>query len=122
MTQLTPTLEAYFTVRLRPAPGQPAHRGLLPGRLQAAPGLRRAADRQAAVPAAARGPRRPVIGAFLDHLETERGNVVRTRNARLAALHSMFRFAALRHPEHAALIARVLAIPPKRTERANVSS
>ena len=61
-----------------------------------------------------------LIGAFLDHLETERGNAVRTRNARLAALHSMFRFAALRHPEHAALIARVLAIPPKRTERAIV--
>ena len=42
----------------RPAPGQPAHRGLLPGRLQAAAGLRRTADRQAAVPAAARRPRR----------------------------------------------------------------
>ena len=62
----------------------------------------------------------PLIGAFLDHLETKRSNAVRTRNARLAAVHSMFRFAALRHPEHAALIARVLAIPPKRTERAVV--
>jgi integrase/recombinase XerD len=54
----------------------------------------------------------PAIGAFLDHLETQRGNAVRTRNARLAAVHSLFRFAALHHPDHAGLIARVLAIPP----------
>ena len=44
----------------------------------------------------------PLISAFLDHLETDRGNSVRTRNARLAAIHSLFRYAALRHPEHAA--------------------
>ena len=56
----------------------------------------------------------PLIGAFLEHLETTRGNSVRTRNARLAAVHSLFRFAALRHPEHAALIQRVLAIPHKK--------
>jgi integrase/recombinase XerD len=56
----------------------------------------------------------PVISAFLDHLERERGNTIRSRNARLAAIHSLFGFAALRHPEHAADIARVLAIPPKR--------
>jgi site-specific recombinase XerD len=42
---------------------------------------------------------------------------VRTRNNRLAAIHSLFRYAALRHPEHAASIQRVLAIPPKRFER-----
>ena len=59
----------------------------------------------------------PVIGAFLDHLEHERQNGVRTRNARLAAIRSLFRYAALRHPEHAATIERVLAIPPKRFER-----
>lgn len=58
------------------------------------------------------------IGAFLDHLEHDRGNSVSTRNARLAAIRSLFRFAALRHPEHAAIIERVLAIPPKRFERA----
>ncbi len=63
----------------------------------------------------------PLIGAFLDHLERERGNSVRTRNARLAAVHSLFRYAALRHPEHAAVIARVLAIPPKRFDRAIVT-
>ena len=59
----------------------------------------------------------PMIGAFLDHLEHERGNSVRTRNHRLAAIHSLFSYAALRHPEHAASIQRVLAIPPKRFER-----
>ena len=59
----------------------------------------------------------PLIGAFLEHLEQDRGNSIRTRNARLAAVHSLFRFAALRHPEHAGLIARVLAIPPKRADR-----
>jgi len=62
----------------------------------------------------------PLIGAFLQHLEQQRGNTVRTRNARLTAIHSLFRFAALQHPEHAALIARVLAIPPKRYDRAGV--
>ena len=59
----------------------------------------------------------PLIGAFLDHLEHDRHNGVRTRNARLAAIRSLFRYAALRHPENAATIARVLAIPPKRFER-----
>jgi integrase/recombinase XerD len=62
-----------------------------------------------------------LVGAFLDHLERERGNSVRTRNARLAAIRSLFRFAALRHPEHAADIERVLAIPPKRFERSLVT-
>jgi site-specific recombinase XerD len=62
----------------------------------------------------------PLIGAFLQHLKTERANAVATRNARLAALHSLFRYAALRAPEHAELISRVLAIPPKRTDRAIV--
>jgi site-specific recombinase XerD len=62
-----------------------------------------------------------VIAAFLDHLEHDRGNSVRTRNARLAAIHSLFRFAALVHPEHADTIARVLAIPPKRFDRALIS-
>jgi len=63
----------------------------------------------------------PLIGAFLEHLEKERHNCVRTRNARLAAIHSMFKFAALEHPEHAGSIQRVLAIPQKRFERALVS-
>jgi integrase/recombinase XerD len=62
----------------------------------------------------------PVIGAFLEHLQQVRGNSVATRNARLAAVHSLFRYAVLRAPEHAALIQRVLAIPDKRTDRALV--
>ncbi|MBA3807738.1 MAG: tyrosine-type recombinase/integrase [Solirubrobacterales bacterium] len=62
-----------------------------------------------------------LIGAFLDHLEHERGNSARTRNARLAAIHSLFRFAALSHPEHAALIQRVLAMPPKHSDRALIT-
>ena len=59
----------------------------------------------------------PLIGAFLEHLEKGRGNSPRTRNARLAAIHSLYRYAALRHPEHAASIARVMAIPSKRYQR-----
>jgi site-specific recombinase XerD len=63
----------------------------------------------------------PLIGAFLDHLEHQRGNTIRTRNARLAAIRSLFRYAALRHPEHAASIQRVLAIPTKRHDQALVT-
>jgi site-specific recombinase XerD len=63
----------------------------------------------------------PLIGAFLEHLERDRGSAISTRNARLAAVRSFFRFAALRHPDHAALIQRVLAIPAKRTHRGLVS-
>jgi integrase/recombinase XerD len=60
------------------------------------------------------------ITAFLAHLETDRGNTTSTRNARLAAIHSLFRYAALRDPDHAAIIQRVLAIPPKRYDRATL--
>ena len=62
-----------------------------------------------------------VVAAFLEHLEIERRNSVRTRNVRLAAIRSFFSYAALRHPEHAGTIARVLAIAPKRFERALVT-
>src|SRR5216684_3405287 len=47
----------------------------------------------------------PLITAFLEHLQAGRGNTVRTRNARLAAIHSMFAYAALRCPEDGALLA-----------------
>jgi integrase/recombinase XerD len=57
------------------------------------------------------------IGQFLDHLERDRGNTARTRNARLAAIHSFFRYVALEEPAHALLCQRVLAIPNKRHER-----
>lgn len=55
------------------------------------------------------------ITGFLQHLETQRHNTVRTRNARLAAIRSFFSYAAYRHPEHLDLIARVLAIQTKNT-------
>ena len=57
------------------------------------------------------------ISAFLDHLEFRRGNSARTRNLRLTAIRSLFSFASLRHPEHAALIQQVLAIPAKRFDK-----
>jgi site-specific recombinase XerD len=62
-----------------------------------------------------------LVSAFLTYLEAERHNSARTRNTRLAAIHSLFRYAALRHPEHAELIQRVLAIPNKRHDRSDVS-
>lgn len=57
-----------------------------------------------------------VVSGFLDHLEEERGSSVASRNTRLAAIHSFYRFASYRHPEHAETIQQVLAIPPKKTE------
>ena len=62
-----------------------------------------------------------LVGGFLDHLEASRGNSVTTRNARLAAMHSLFRYAALRCPEDALLIQRVLAVPLKRHDSTVVS-
>ncbi|MGA2472788.1 MAG: tyrosine-type recombinase/integrase [Acidimicrobiales bacterium] len=58
----------------------------------------------------------PLVAAFLEYLESERGNTAATRNTRLAAIHSLFSYLALHHPEHAGSIGRVLAIPSKRTE------
>ena len=58
-----------------------------------------------------------LISAFLDHLETERNNSARSRNARLAALRSFFNFASTIAVEHSGLIQRVLAIPQKRFAR-----
>lgn len=62
-----------------------------------------------------------VISTFLDHLEVDRHNSARSRNTRLAALRSLFGYAALRHPEHADLIRQVLAIPQKRYDKTTVS-
>jgi integrase/recombinase XerD len=59
----------------------------------------------------------PLLTAFLDDLEKERGNSARSRNTRLAAIHSFFRYVALEEPEHAAQAQRVLAIPCKRYTR-----
>jgi site-specific recombinase XerD len=59
----------------------------------------------------------PLVLDFLDHLETRRGNSARTRNARLAAIHSFMRYAAVRDPASLPITARVLAIPAKRFDR-----
>jgi integrase/recombinase XerD len=122
MTQLAPTLQAFFTERLlaqrKVSPHTLAayrdslrvllcfaqqHTGKPPSRLDFA-------DLDA-----------PLIGAFLVHLERERRNSPATRNARLSAIHSLFRYAALRHPEHAASIARVLEIPATRHRKTTIA-
>lgn len=56
----------------------------------------------------------PLISTFLDKLESDRSNSARSRNVRLAAIRSFYRYAALEAPEHSAVIQRVLAIPRKR--------
>ena len=61
------------------------------------------------------------LGDFLSHLETERGNGARTRNNRLAAIRSFFRYVALHEPRHAAQAQRVLAMPSKRYTRHDVA-
>jgi len=122
MTALAPALQAFFTDRLalqRQASGHTiaAYRDALKmlivfaaQRAGKAPSRLDIADLDA-----------QTVGAFLNHLETGRGNSVRTRNARLAAIHSLFQYAAVRHPEHAADIQRVLAIPPKRYDKALIT-
>lgn len=126
MSALAPTLEAFFTERLI-------------GQRQASPHTI-AAYRDAlclllafVAESTGKSPAQldfsdldaPTIGGFLTHLERDRGVCAATRNARLAAVRSLFTFAAYRlftfaayrHPEHAALIARVLSIPAKRKSR-----
>ncbi len=122
MTAIAPTLQAFFTERLANQKRASAHTvsayrdtfrlllGFAQDRTGTTPSRLDFDDVDAFL-----------VGAILDHLEHERHNSVRTRNARLAAIHSMFRFAALAHPEHAALIQRVLAIPTKRFDRTDVS-
>lgn len=118
MTALAPTLQAFFTDRLMNQRQASRHTiaayrdtfrlllGFASERTSATPSGLDVADLDA-----------PLIGAFLQHLEAKRGNSIRTRNARLAAIHSLFAYAALHHPEHAASIQRVLAIPAKRFDR-----
>lgn len=62
----------------------------------------------------------PLVVKFLDHLEKDRGLSVRSRNLRLTAIHSFFRYAAFEAPTHSAQIQRVLAIPSKRFTRRQV--
>ncbi|MCA1677653.1 MAG: site-specific integrase, partial [Actinobacteria bacterium] len=122
MSTLAPTLQAFFTDRLTRERRASAHT-IAAYRDTMRLLLAFAAERVGKHPSALAldDLDAPLIGSFLDHLEQERGNGIRTRNARLAAIRSLFRYAALRHPEHAETIERVLAIPPKRFERALVT-
>ncbi len=118
MTALAPSLQAYFTDRLI---GQRAAspNTIAAYRLTFCLLLRFASQRTGKPPSELDIAQldAPLIAAFLEHLQQERGNSAATRNNRLAAIHSLFAYLALHHPEHAATIQRVLAIPPKRTER-----
>lgn len=118
MSALAPTLQAFFTDRLlRQRQASPHTIAAYRDTLRLLLGF--AAERLSIEPSKLDINQldAPLIGAFLDHLEQQRGNGARTRNARLAAIRSLYRYAALRHPEHAAVIERVLAIPAKRFER-----
>ena len=59
----------------------------------------------------------PLVLDFLDHLESERGNSARTRNARLAAIRSFMAYASVRDPALLPVAQRVLAIPAKRFDQ-----
>jgi integrase/recombinase XerD len=122
MSLLAPTLQAFFTDRLTQQRNASPHTvvayrrsfclllGFVHQRSGKEPSRLDFADLGA-----------PVVAAFLQHLETKRGNSIRSRNARLAAIHSFFRFAATRHPEHAQDIQRVLAVPHKRSRRVDIT-
>jgi len=96
MTALAPTLQAFFTERLARQKNASPHTvasyrdtlrlllGFVAEQTGTPPARMQIEDLDA-----------PLIGAFLNHLETDRGNSARTRNARLAAINSLFRYAAL---------------------------
>lgn len=118
MSALAPTLQAFFTDRLMSQRGASPH--TIAGyrdtfRLL----LNFAAERTGKQPSTLDigDVDASLVAAFLNHLEHDRHCTIRTRNHRLAAIHSLFTFAALRHPEHGATVQRVLAIPAKRVER-----
>ena len=122
MTRLAPTLQAYFTDRLiRQRRASPhtirAYRDTIrllvtfvAGRSRTSASKLTFDDLDA-----------KTISTFLEHLELDRRCTPRTRNARLAAIRSFYRYSALQHPEHAATIERVLAIPLKRHDRTLVT-
>ena len=116
MTTFAPTIEAYFTERLI-TQRRPPH----PRRLPRQPRMLLvfAQDRTGKAPSQldVSDVDATLVGDFLTHLEHDRRNSARTRNTRLAAIHSLFRYAAYRHPEHAQMIQRVLAIPSKRYDK-----
>jgi site-specific recombinase XerD len=118
MSALAPAMQAYFTQRLI-GQRQASQNTIAAYRHAFRLLLRFAAERTGTSPCDLDIDQldAPLIATFLEHLERERGNQAATRNNRLAAIHSLFAYLALHHPEHSASIQRVLAIPPKRTER-----
>ena len=118
MSTLAPLLEAFFTERLLQQRNASAH--TVAAYRDAFRLLLAYAQRELAKPPSQLDLRdldASLVANFLAHLERERRNGIRTRNARLAAIHSFFRYLALREPAHAGLIQRVLAIPSKRAEK-----
>jgi integrase/recombinase XerD len=123
VTLVAGLLEAFFTERLQHQRNASPHtiaayrdtfRLLLTfvqGRLHKPPSALLLADLDAAL-----------VASFLQHLEKQRRNSMRTRNARLAAIHSFFRFVALQEPAHSWTCQRVLAIPTKKFERKLITS
>lgn len=121
MSALAPVMEAYFSQRLAARRASPrtvdSYRStfcLLLGFAQRRTGKAPSALDLGELDAS-------LIGAFLEHLQLERGNSPATCNLRLAAIHSLYSYAALRCPEHAGVIQAVLAIPRKRTDMRIVS-
>ena len=122
MSLIAPTLQLFFTERLiKQRQGSPATVRSYRSALTLL--LRFVQERTGKAPSALEWDDLGVetITAFLEHLRTDRHNSARSSNARLAALRSLFHYAALRHPEHAQLIAQVLAIPQKRFDKGQVS-
>jgi site-specific recombinase XerD len=122
MTPIAPTLQAFFTDRLtRQLDASPRTVASYRDTLRLLLGF--AHDQTGTSPSALDWAHldEPLIAAFLNHLETERHNSARTRNLRLTAIRSLFSYAALRHPEHAAVIARVLSISAKHFDRRTVT-
>jgi integrase/recombinase XerD len=122
MSLLAPSLEAFFTERLitqRDSSPQTIASYRDTFRLLLAFGSKRTGKQPCQL--AIDDLDAPLIGAFLNHLEVDRGNSARTRNNRLAAIHAFYKYAALRHPEHLATIGRVIAIPFKRYARNSVN-
>jgi site-specific recombinase XerD len=118
MTPLAPLLQSFFTERLM------TQRQVSPHTISAYKTtfsllLRFARDRLGKAPSnlALEDLSAPLIASFLHSLEVERNNSIRTRNARLAAIHSFFRYVAVLVPNHADLVKRVLDIPHKRFHR-----
>ncbi len=118
MSQIAPTLQAFFTERLA-TQRQVSPRTIASYRdsLKLLLGFAQQQTGKAPTTLDWADLNADLVAAFLDHLEDHRHNSPRTRNLRLTAIRSLFAFAALRHPEHADLIQRVMAVPAKQFDK-----